>query len=99
MLAPAFGLLARPLAVVLGAILSGLTATAAPAFRPELQVRRGAWTVVTVDRLPFMGDFSAGLVLAWPAFQVTYTQVLRMRELRGQDEPDVFGSIAVTFFR
>lgn len=53
----------------------------------------------SVDKHPLMGDLSAGLVLAWPSFQLTYTQDLRTREFRGQDEADVFGSVAVTFFR
>lgn len=53
----------------------------------------------SVDKRPVIGDLSAGLVLAWPSFQLTYTQDLRTREFRGQDEPDVFGSIALTFFR
>jgi hypothetical protein len=51
-----------------------------------------------VDKRPVIGDFSAGLVLAWPSFQFTYTQDMRTREYYGQDKRDVFGSVAVTFF-
>jgi hypothetical protein len=53
----------------------------------------------SVDKRPVIGDLSAGLVLAWPSFQFTYTQDLRTREFYGQDKRDVFGSVAVTFFR
>jgi lipid A 3-O-deacylase len=53
----------------------------------------------SVDKRPVIGDLSAGLVLAWPAFQFTYTQDMRTREYYGQDKRDVFGSVAVTFFR
>ncbi len=52
----------------------------------------------SVDKRPVIGDFSAGVVLSWPGFQVTYTQDLRTREFYGQDRRDVFGSIAVTLF-
>jgi hypothetical protein len=45
-----------------------------------------------------MADLSAGLVLAWPRFQLTYTQDYRSKEYRGQQHPDVFGSIALTTF-
>lgn len=52
-----------------------------------------------VKRRPVIADVSGGLVFTWPKFQITYTQDIRSREFRGQDEPDVFGSVAVTFFR
>jgi len=52
----------------------------------------------SVDKLPFMGDFSAGFVLAWPRFQLTYTQDYRTKEFRGQPHRDVFGSIALTTY-
>lgn len=52
-----------------------------------------------VRKRPLIGDFSAGVVLTWPRFQITYTQDMRTREYRSQDKPDVFGSVAITFFR
>lgn len=52
----------------------------------------------SVSKLPFMADFSAGFVLAWPRFQLTYTQDYRTKEFRGQPHRDVFGSIALTTF-
>lgn len=52
----------------------------------------------SVSKLPFMGDFSAGFVLAWPRFQLTYTQDYRTKEFRGQPHRDVFGSIALTAY-
>lgn len=52
-----------------------------------------------VKRRPVIADLSGGVVFTWPRFQITYTQDYRTKEFRGQDEPDVFGSIALTFFR
>lgn len=52
----------------------------------------------SVRKRPLMGDFSAGLVLAWPRFQVTYTQDAATKEFYGQTRRDVFGSIALTTF-
>lgn len=53
----------------------------------------------SVRKRPLMGDLSAGLVFTWPSFQITYTQDMRTKEFYGQEKRDVFGSIAVTFFR
>ncbi len=52
----------------------------------------------SVDKKPFMGDLSAGLVVTWPRFQLTYTQDMRTKEFRSQPRNDVFGSIALTWF-
>lgn len=52
----------------------------------------------SVDKLPTMADLSAGLVVSFPRFQLTYTQDYRTREYRTQAQRDVFGSIAVTMF-
>ncbi|MBI2511759.1 MAG: lipid A deacylase LpxR family protein [Opitutae bacterium] len=52
----------------------------------------------SVSKLPFMGDVSAGFVLAWPRFQLTYTQDYRSKEFRTQQHRDVFGSIALTTY-
>lgn len=52
----------------------------------------------SVSKLPFMGDVSAGFVLAWPRFQLTYTQDYRTKEFRTQLHRDVFGSIALTLY-
>lgn len=52
----------------------------------------------SVRKRPAVIDGSAGLVLAWPRFQVTYTQDARTKEFYGQTKRDVFGSIAFTFF-
>jgi hypothetical protein len=53
----------------------------------------------SVRKRPVIGDFSGGLVFTWPKFQITYTQDMRTKEFYGQDKRDVFGSIALTFFR
>lgn len=52
----------------------------------------------SVRKRPVMADLSAGLVLAWPRFQLTYTQDYRTKEFYGQAKRDVFGSIALTTF-
>lgn len=52
----------------------------------------------SVRKRPAVIDGSAGFVLAWPRFQVTYTQDARTKEFYGQAKRDVFGSIAFTFF-
>jgi hypothetical protein len=52
----------------------------------------------SVRKRPVVVDGSAGFVLAWPRFQLTYTQDARTKEFSGQQKRDVFGSIAVTFF-
>lgn len=52
----------------------------------------------SVRKRPVMADLSAGLVFAWPRFQLTYTQDYRTKEFYGQAKRDVFGSIAFTSF-
>ena len=51
-----------------------------------------------VKKLPVMADLSAGLVVAFPRFQLTYTQDYRTKEFRTQVHRDVFGSLALTTF-
>lgn len=52
----------------------------------------------SVKKLPAMADLSAGLVVSFPRFQLTYTQDYRTKEFRTQVHRDVFGSIAITTF-
>jgi lipid A 3-O-deacylase len=52
----------------------------------------------SLRKRPVMGSLSAGLVLAWPRFQITYTQDASTKEFYGQLRRDVFGSIALTTF-
>lgn len=47
----------------------------------------------SVDKNPLVGDFQAGLVLAWPRVQLSFTNVFRTKEFDGQKKIDEFGSI------
>ena len=50
----------------------------------------------SVDRNEWVAEASAGLALAWDAWQVTYAAVQRTREFDGQDEQDTFGAVTLT---
>lgn len=51
----------------------------------------------SVDRKIFVGDLQAGLVLQFNRFQVSYTQIYRSREFKGQEKEDIFGSLSLSF--
>ena len=50
-----------------------------------------------VDRKPFVGELQAGLVTSIGGARLAYTYVLRTREFDGQDKPDRFGSVGLSF--
>lgn len=50
-----------------------------------------------VDRKPFVGELQAGLVTSIGWARLAYTYVLRTREFDGQDKPDRFGSVGISF--
>ena len=50
-----------------------------------------------VDRKPFVGELQAGLVTSIGWARLAYTYVLRTREFDGQDKPDRFGSVGLSF--
>ncbi len=52
----------------------------------------------SIDREWFVHDLAGGVGLGFAAFQLTYTQARRSKEFVGQEEPQDFGSINVTFF-
>lgn len=53
----------------------------------------------SVDKRPVVADLSLGFVLAWPRFQLAYTQNYRTKDFYGQAHRDVFGSIGFSFSR
>jgi hypothetical protein len=50
----------------------------------------------SVDKRTLVGDMQAGAALVFRAFTVTFTQVLRTKEFRGQDGMDRFGAMNVS---
>jgi len=50
-----------------------------------------------VDRNPLVGELQAGLVTSIGKARLAYTYVLRTREFDGQDKPDRYGSIGLSF--
>lgn len=51
----------------------------------------------SVDKNEWVGDLQAGLVMGVGNWRVTLTEIIRSREFEGQDDPDEFGAIAVTY--
>lgn len=50
-----------------------------------------------VGRKPFVADVQAGVALTVDRFRASYTMVYRTREFDGQRQPDIFGSVTVSF--
>lgn len=50
----------------------------------------------SVDKKIFVGDLQAGLVIQFDRFRVTYTQIYRTKEFRGQQKEDIFGSLSLS---
>lgn len=51
----------------------------------------------SVDKYPFVGGLQAGVALVFSETRVAYTHTLRTREFRGQNEPDSFGAVSVSW--
>lgn len=51
----------------------------------------------SVDKRVFVGDLQAGVVLQWKRFRFSYTQILRTKEFEGQEDPDIFGSLSLSY--
>lgn len=51
----------------------------------------------SVDRRPWVGDFTAGAALLVRSWRVSYTQVVRSRQFKQQDGHHAFGSINVAY--
>ncbi len=50
-----------------------------------------------VDKNYWVADIAVGLGLTWQGVKLTYTQVFRSREFRGQDALHKFGSISLSY--
>jgi hypothetical protein len=51
----------------------------------------------SVDKEEWVGDVQAGAVMGWGNWRITVTNIIRSREFEGQDQPDEFGAIAVSY--
>ncbi|HSB94874.1 MAG TPA: lipid A deacylase LpxR family protein [Spongiibacteraceae bacterium] len=51
----------------------------------------------SVRKNSWVGDLQAGLVMGIGNWRLTLTEILRSKEFEGQDDPDEFGAIAVTY--
>jgi hypothetical protein len=51
----------------------------------------------SVDKEEWVADAQAGLVMGFGNWRFTLTEIVRTREFHGQDDPDEFGAIAVTY--
>lgn len=50
-----------------------------------------------VDSKFWVGDLQAGVAVVWQGVRLAYTQVIRSAEFEGQDDPDRFGALSVSF--
>ncbi|MBP5855993.1 lipid A deacylase LpxR family protein [Marivibrio halodurans] len=51
----------------------------------------------SVDKKYFVGDFQAGLALQYDGWRLAYTHILRTEEFHGQDTPDRFGALSLSY--
>jgi len=51
----------------------------------------------SVDKKPFTGDAQVGIAVQWDRVRVTYTQIYRTKEYDGQDSPDQFGALTISY--
>lgn len=51
----------------------------------------------SVDRRAWVGDLQAGLVVQYKRLRVAYTQIFRSREYHGQDHPDRYGALNLSW--
>lgn len=51
----------------------------------------------SVNKKIAVGDIQAGLNFRWSRFGISYTQIFRTREFRGQDSDDIFGSVNLSW--
>lgn len=50
-----------------------------------------------VDKKYLVGDFQAGAAIIWRDWRLTYTHIFRTEEFHGQDDPDRFGAISLSY--
>ena len=51
-----------------------------------------------IGKEPFVADWQGGFALGIRHFQITYSQVMRTHEFKGQSKASVFGSVSGTFY-
>jgi hypothetical protein len=51
----------------------------------------------SIDKKPFVSDLAAGIALQFRNVMLTWTQILRTKEFRGQENEHSFGAIALSF--
>ncbi len=51
----------------------------------------------SVDKNYLVGDFQAGLALQFKRVRISYTQIFRSKEYKGQDSPDEFGALSLSY--
>lgn len=51
----------------------------------------------SVDKEHWVGELQGGLVLGWENWRATLTEVLRTREFEGQQDPDEFGAVSISY--
>jgi len=51
----------------------------------------------SVDRNIWVGDLQAGAAIQMHSLRLTYTQILRTKEFKGQKSPDNFGSLSISY--
>ncbi len=51
----------------------------------------------SVDKYPLVADLSAGFALNWKNTKLSYAYILRTKEYRGQENEQIFGSLALSF--
>lgn len=51
----------------------------------------------SVDKKLLVGDLQAGAALQYDGWRLAYTHILRTREFDGQDTPDRFGSLSLSY--
>ena len=52
---------------------------------------------LSVERKPYVAESQSGFALVWHRVRFAYTYVLRTEEYEGQEEPDRFGSLAISY--
>lgn len=50
-----------------------------------------------IDKNYFVADIAGGLALNYKGFIITWTQILRTKEFKGQENEHSFGAIAVSY--
>ena len=52
----------------------------------------------SVKKKILVGDLQAGFSLRWKRFGISYTQIFRTKEFKGQDSDDIFGAINMSWY-